>query len=107
MMEFLATIWLYLFPIIIIGAIGVILLKRFLNLNNSLVLFSKVFLILLLIAYLYYNYLLFTNKENDITNYFKDFMKINTSFYYWVYYIAFYFVLASALIVVIRKFLKK
>lgn len=107
MFEFLATIWFYLFPVIIIVAIGIVLLKKFLNINNSLILFSKVFLTLLLLAYLCYNYLLFANKENEITNYFKDFMKINTSFYYWVYYIAFFFVLVSVLSSVIQKFLKK
>jgi hypothetical protein len=105
-MNILATIWYYLFPVLLVGSLIIILAGKHLKIEQRVRIVFKVFFTLIGVAYIYYTISLLLDDRNKIGNYFSDFNAINESFYYWSYYIAFFFFLASILIVFIYEKLR-
>lgn len=91
-MKVLGNIWIYLYPIIIVSSMIIILLNLigFKLKFNFLNVFSRIFMSLILLSFLYYSYI--TLSRNS-----KSFIDLISGYYEWVIYLAFYFLIIGVI----------
>jgi hypothetical protein len=100
--EFLATLWFYLYPVLLVSSIVLCIvgaLKR--RLSKPLYLFSCIFLTGVVLGYAYYLINLYSGSSE------ASFLAATRSFYFWFYFIALWlFVIGFVLTVLYKVFLK-
>src|SRR5690606_34776312 len=96
--EFLATLWFYLYPVLLIGSIVLFVVGALKHkLSKPLYLFSCIFLAGVVIGYAYY----LINLYNGASN--AGFFAATHSFYFWFYYLALWLFVIGVLVTFLYK----
>lgn len=100
----IATVWMYLFPLILVTSILVVLTTLIfpnVKVPKSLRFFSRVFTGLILFAFIFYLVILAFDPQVS----FKELnpITLGEAFYYWVYYLAILFILTGLVLVIYKQ----